>query len=74
MEHIQVIKRIGYALSNPICEAYSNFCFKPKQIQCFEYMLKGHDVVAILPTGYGKSLLFDLLPWVLPVKTKGEKT
>ena len=28
---------------------------------------------AILPTGYGKSLIFRLLPWIFPVKSKGEK-
>ena len=73
MECIQVFKQIGFALSDPVCDTYSNFCFKPKQVQCFEYLLKGHDVVAILPTGYGKSLVFHLLPWIIPVKSKGEK-
>ena len=29
--------------------------------------------MAILPTGYGKSLVFHLLPWNIPVKSKGEK-
>ena len=72
MEQIRIIERLGYSLANPSCEAYTNLCFKPKQIQCFEYLLEGHDVIAILPTGYGKSLMFHLLPWVLPVKTRGE--
>ena len=31
-------------------------------------MLKGLDVIAVLPTGFGKSLLFQLLPDFLPVK------
>ena len=34
-------------------------------------MLNCHDVIAVLPTGFGKSLLFQLLPDFLPVK--GEK-
>ena len=34
-------------------------------------MFNCHDVIAVLPTGFGKSLLFQLLPNFLPVK--GEK-
>ena len=34
-------------------------------------MLNCQDVIAVLPTGFGKSLLFQLLPEFLPVK--GEK-
>ena len=30
--------------------------------------LNGNDVIAVLPTGFGKSLLFQLLPNFLPVK------
>ena len=37
-------------------------------MKCFEYLLKGKDIVAVLPTGLGKSLLFQLLPDFLPVK------
>ena len=36
-----------------------SFCLKPKQVQCFEYMLRGFDVITVLPTGFGKSLLFQ---------------
>ena len=72
MDYVKVLSRIGIALSNPACAAYSNLCFKPKQIQCIELILKGHDVVAVLPTGYGKSLIFQLLPWILPPKSEGE--
>ena len=71
-QYIQVFKCLGAALENSSCATFSNLCFKPKQIQCFELLLKGHDVVAVLPTGYGKSLIFHLLPWVLPIKTIGE--
>ena len=41
---------------------YSNLNLKPKQVQCLEAIYSGRDVVAVLPTGYGKSLIFDLLP------------
>ena len=72
-EYIQILKRINSALSTPACSSYSNFCFQAKQIKCFEYLLQGHHVVAILPTGYGKSLIFHLLPWILPQKSLGEE-
>ena len=32
-------------------------------------MLKGQDVIGVLPTGFGKSMLFHLLPDFTPVKT-----
>ena len=32
---------------------FHSFCLKPKQVQCF-------DVITVLPTGFGKSLLFQL--------------
>ena len=69
-EHVKVFKALGEALSQ--VSIGNNICFKPKQIQCFELLMKGHGVVSILPTGYGKSLIFQLLPWVLPQKTIGK--
>lgn len=27
--------------------------------------MNGHDVIAALPTGYGKSLIYELIPFVL---------
>ena len=62
---ISVLKRLGSALNH--C-SFPSFCLKPLQVKCFEYLLKGQDVVAVLPTGFGKSLLFQLLPDFLPVK------
>lgn len=48
---------------------FPSFCLKPKQVQCLEYLLQGFDVLSILPTGFGKSLLFQLLPDLLSVKS-----
>ena len=41
---------------------YSSIIFKPKQVKCLEAVYFGRDVIAVLPTGYGKSLIFHLLP------------
>ena len=41
---------------------YSNINLKVKQVICLEAIYHGRDVVALLPTGYGKSVIFHLLP------------
>ena len=35
---------------------------KPEQLEVVSGVLNGHDVFAILPTGFGKSLCFAILP------------
>ena len=37
---------------------------KPEQLQVVESFVTGHDVFAVLPTGYGKSLCYACLPLV----------
>ena len=44
--------------------------FKPKQIICWDYLLAGNDVIGVLPTGYGKSLIYQLLPYLFPSTKK----
>ena len=39
--------------------------FKPKQIQVFKIILNHFDIIEVLPTSYGKSCLFQLLPGLL---------
>ena len=41
---------------------YSNVNLKVKQFICLEAINHGRDVVAVLPTGYGKSVIFHLPP------------
>ena len=62
---LSMVSRLGLA---PNRRRFPSFCLKPLQVKCFECMLKGLDIIAVLPTGSGKSLLFQLLPDFLPVK------
>ena len=65
-------KKIFSNLQHALCT--TNFpvvCFKPKQIQVFENILNGSDVIAVLPTGYGKSCLFQLFPRMVRSDSKG---
>ena len=64
-DNLSVISRLGLALNR---SNFPSFCLKPLQVKCFEHLLNGNDVIAVLPTGFGKSLLFQLLPHFLPVK------
>ena len=52
---------------------YSEFVLKPKQVICLENVFLNLDVLAILPTGYGKSLIFCLIPAPLFAKKNGSK-
>ena len=45
-----------------------DICLKPKQVKCLEALLLGKDVISVLPTGYGKSIIFQILPDFLPRK------
>ena len=38
---------------------------KSEQEQSLQSFVGGHDVVALLPTGFGKSLIFQLAPLVV---------
>ena len=48
---------------------FPSFCLKPKQVQCFEYLFQGFDVLSIRSTGFGNSPVFQLLPYFLRVKS-----
>jgi superfamily II DNA helicase RecQ len=41
------------------------FSLKDKQLECIRNVLEGRDTISLLPTGYGKSLIYTLLPHVL---------
>ncbi|XP_028417277.1 ATP-dependent DNA helicase Q1-like [Dendronephthya gigantea] len=65
LHHLHVLQRLHNALN---MGGFPSFVLKPLQIKCFEPILNGFDVVDVLPTGFGKSLLFQLLPNFLPTK------
>lgn len=43
--------------------SYDNIILKAKQVYCLErFYLKKKDLLAVLPTGYEKSLVYQVLP------------
>lgn len=62
---VYLFKRIQFALES---QNMKRLFLKPQQIQCLDHLLNGTDVLAALPTGYGKSLIFQLLPNLFPTK------
>jgi hypothetical protein len=53
--------------------SYGEVMLKPKQVICLEKIFWNLDILAILPTGYGKSLNFCLIPALLFAKKNGVK-
>jgi superfamily II DNA helicase RecQ len=43
---------------------YEGIFLKVKQYIALDSILQGHDTIAVLPTGYGKSIIFHLLPFI----------
>lgn len=58
--------------SNSILKACKNFSLhfklRPKHCQVVGALLQGRDVLAVLLTGYGKSLIFQLFAAVAALK------
>ena len=42
-----------------------DFKLKTKQVQCIKHIVEGQDTFGLLPTAFGKSLIYSLLPVVL---------
>ena len=61
---------LQYSLTNTV---YENIILKPKQVTCFESVFLNRDTLAILPTRYGKSATFHLLPKLLQRRNVIEK-
>ena len=67
LEYIAFLSCLEFALLNSV---YQDIIIKPKQVLCLESVYMQNDVMCVLPTGYGKSLIFHLLPMLLFAKFK----
>ena len=56
-----------------VSSVYWNVILRPKQVVCLEKVFLGKDVLGVLPTGYGKSLIFHVLPLIFFAKERLEK-
>lgn len=48
------------ALSRALCDVFGISSFRPLQREALNACLSGRDVMAVLPTGHGKSLIYQL--------------
>nr|WP_316046542.1 DEAD/DEAH box helicase [Planococcus glaciei] len=53
-------------LEEVLFSAYGFSSFRPGQREVIEQVIKGKDVVALLPTGMGKSMCYQLPAHILP--------
>ena len=65
LEYILFLSCLEFAIYN---STYVNTILKPKHVICLEHLYLKRDVICVLPTGYGKSLIFHLLPALLFAK------
>ena len=62
LEFIAFLTCLEFAILNGV---YNNILLKHKQVVCLETIYMGNDLICILPTGYGKSLIFHLIPCLM---------
>ncbi|CAB4042144.1 Werner syndrome ATP-dependent helicase homolog [Paramuricea clavata] len=68
MEVFDFLQCLHFAVNDS--NYYSSVILKPKQVLCLEAVYLGKDLLAILLTGYGKSIIFHLLPSLLSEKNR----
>jgi ATP-dependent DNA helicase RecQ len=59
---------IDLSLTNSGLCLPEGFKLKEKQVQTLKSVFAKTDCMSILPTGYGESIIFQLLPWFLQRK------
>ena len=64
-EFVAFLSCLEFAVLNSL---YRDAMLKPKQVICLENIYLNRDVMCVLRTGYGKSLIFHLLPMLLLAK------
>ena len=50
------------AVQGALTKRNLSIALKKEQVECVLSIVERRDVLAVLPTGYGKSLIFQLLP------------
>ncbi len=73
MFHCSIIPYIAFLSCLEFAVLNSLYCdtiLKPKQVVCLESIFLQKDVMCVLPTGYGKSLIFHLVPMLFFAKGK----
>eukprot|EP00111_Clytia_hemisphaerica_P009033 TCONS_00026467-protein len=55
---------IANAVRKSLSQIDESFTIRPKQLEAIINIVNGHDTMAILPTSYGKSLIFHFIPSV----------
>ena len=70
MDYIAFLSCLQFAVSNSV---YCNTILKPKQVICLENVYLKKDVLCVLPTGYGKSLIFHLIPALMFARARLEQ-
>ena len=58
-------RALAYALSGMKQEGH---CLKDQQVEAVKCLSEGKDVFVWFPTGYGKSICYQLLPFIFDVK------
>ena len=67
LNHVLFLYCLEFAIQNSF---YKEIVLKPKQVRCLKCIYLQTDVMCVLPTGYGKSLIFHLLPMMMFAKFK----
>ena len=55
-------EEIKEAIARSLALSGFKFSLKPEQFSCLSASLLGESVVAVLPTAFGKSLIYQLFP------------
>lgn len=63
MDFDDALKEVEYKL-----QVKADFVWKSKQLECMKAVFKNRDILAVLPTGYGKSLIFQAAPFLLSAR------